>query len=205
VFHHARRAFEKYNIERFGEGGQQLSYPQLYLAGAAAGLANSVVSGPVEHIRTRLQTQGRGSARLYSGPSDCIRQIVQKSGYSGLYKGQLTAVARELQAYGLYFATFEACMRAIAVARDEKRENLSTWVAVPCGALAGVAFWVGCYPLDVVKSKLQSDGFGPAARYRNTWAVFVETWQHGKVKGFFRGLAPTLIRTMLSSGGCLSM
>jgi len=27
------------------------------LAGAFAGVANSVVSGPVEHIRTRLQVQ----------------------------------------------------------------------------------------------------------------------------------------------------
>ena len=30
-----------------------LSYPQLYLAGAGAGITNSVISGPVEHIRIR--------------------------------------------------------------------------------------------------------------------------------------------------------
>lgn len=36
-----------------GEGGATLSGPQLATAGAIAGLANGVVSGPVEHIRIR--------------------------------------------------------------------------------------------------------------------------------------------------------
>jgi hypothetical protein len=37
-----------------GPNGTQLSGVQLALSGSAAGLANSVVSGPVEHIRIRM-------------------------------------------------------------------------------------------------------------------------------------------------------
>lgn len=48
-----------------------LTNPQLYTAGVAAGVANSFVAGPVEHIRIRLQTQ---ATKVYNGPLDCARK-----------------------------------------------------------------------------------------------------------------------------------
>ena len=45
-------------------GDPTLSLPQYYITGAAAELVNSVVSGPVEHIRIRLQIQTDGAGRL---------------------------------------------------------------------------------------------------------------------------------------------
>lgn len=48
-----------------------LTSPQLYAAGVSAGVANSFVAGPVEHIRIRLQTQ---ATQIYSGPLDCARK-----------------------------------------------------------------------------------------------------------------------------------
>lgn len=35
------------------------------------------------------------------------------------------------------------------------------------GGLAGEALWLGSYPFDVVKSKMQTDGFGAEKRYLN--------------------------------------
>lgn len=40
-----------------GEGGKTLTGQQLLASGVFAGLANSVVSGPVEHIRIRAWLQ----------------------------------------------------------------------------------------------------------------------------------------------------
>lgn len=48
-----------------------LTSPQLYAAGVSAGVANSIVAGPVEHIRIRLQTQ---ATKVYNGPLDCARK-----------------------------------------------------------------------------------------------------------------------------------
>lgn len=55
VLEYAKRIFTVQNLAR-GEGGEEgkmLSGGQLVIAGVAAGLANGVVSGPVEHIRIR--------------------------------------------------------------------------------------------------------------------------------------------------------
>ena len=199
TYHSVRQTFEGL------QHGQRLSASQSYLAGGAAGIANSLISGPVEHIRTRLQLQSHGTVKLYAGPMDCVKQIVAKAGLPGLFKAYPVAVAREFQAYGCYFAAFEASLRALGEARGKTRKEMTIWDTMPCGALAGIAFWMGSYPIDVVKSKLQGDGFGADARYRNVRAAVVETWQQGGFRGFWRGLSPTLVRTSLSSAGCFAM
>lgn len=50
-----KRVFTQQNLKS-GQGGidgKALNSTQLIIAGASAGIANSVVSGPVEHIRIR--------------------------------------------------------------------------------------------------------------------------------------------------------
>lgn len=58
AFGFAKRYFEAAN-QRSHQGAlpttRDLSYGQYYAAGAFAGLANSVVSGPVEHVRIRRE------------------------------------------------------------------------------------------------------------------------------------------------------
>ena len=66
-----KRRFSHANEARFGS--PHLSDMQLYTAGAAAGLANSVIAAPVEHIRIRMQTQRNAE---FKGPVDCLMRCV---------------------------------------------------------------------------------------------------------------------------------
>jgi len=52
---YAKRVFASQNLAvgRGGEGGKSLTGNQLFLSGVFAGLANGIVSGPVEHVRIR--------------------------------------------------------------------------------------------------------------------------------------------------------
>jgi solute carrier family 25 carnitine/acylcarnitine transporter 20/29 len=93
-FHYARRAFEASNTEKTGNG--QLSYSQYYASGAFAGIANTVLSSPIEHIRIRLQTQPHGANRLYTGPIDCVRKLSAHQGVlGGVYRGTAVTFLRE--------------------------------------------------------------------------------------------------------------
>lgn len=71
--------------------GEPLSLGQYYLAGAGAGIGNSFVSGPVEHVRIRLQTQ---TSNIYSGPVDAVKKIYRADGLRGVYHGQGATLAR---------------------------------------------------------------------------------------------------------------
>lgn len=57
--------------------------------------------------------------------------------------------------------------------------------------MAGYALWFSVYPIDVVKSKIQS-GAGP---FKGMIDCFSQTWSKQRVKGFTNGLIPTLVRS----------
>lgn len=199
TFHSLRQALEERNH------GKPLSLPQIYLCGGGAGIANSFISSPTEHIRTRLQLQPWGAGRLYDGPRDCIRQILARAGLRGVFKAYPIATLKEFQAFGCYFTAFEASMAGMCYFRGKGRQDVTIWETIPCGALGGIGFWVGSFPLDVVKTRLQNDGFGADAKYSNTRAVVLDLWRTSGVKGFWRGLSTTLVRTSLSSAGCFAV
>lgn len=102
-----------------------LGLGELFAAGAFAGVANTVVANPVEHIRIRqspllrrprqpargggggrcssrlgLQTQPNVTPRLYSGPLDCARKLYGTAGIAGVFKGQVSTIWRDGLGYG---------------------------------------------------------------------------------------------------------
>jgi len=203
-FHYARRWFEQRNAAT--QRDATLSYGQYYLAGAFAGVTNSVISGPIEHVRIRLQTQPHGAARLYAGPLDCIRKVSAHEGvFRGLYRGEAVTVLREAQAYGVWFLTFEYLMNADARRNGIKREEVPTPKIALYGGLAGEALWIASYPFDVVKSKMQSDGFGAEQRYKTMRDCFAQTWRNEGMMGFWKGIGPTLLRAMPVSAGTFAV
>ena len=209
-FHFARRWFEARN--RSGSAAPDLSYGQYYLAGAFAGIANTPLSAPIEHVRIRLQTQPHGAERLYSGPLDCVRRLVAPTASGGgggvgggLYRGTSVTLLREAQAYGVWFLVYEYLMNADARRNGYARRDVPTWKLAFYGGCAGEALWLASYPFDVVKSKMQTDGFGQQQRYRSMRDCFAQTWRAEGARGFWRGIGPTLLRAMPVSAGTFAV
>lgn len=220
AFSVARRFFESRNAASSSTllprttGPAPLSYTQYYLSGAFAGLTNSVLSGPIEHVRIRLQTQPHSpTSRLYSGPLDCIRTLLAKG---SLYRGQAVTLIREAQAYGVWFLTYELLMGWDVKRRGlGSRKEVEAWRLAAYGGLAGEALWLASYPFDVVKSKMQTDGLersgsgsgsGATAlegkknfgvrKYSTMRDCFAQTYRQEGFGGFWRGIGPTLLRAM---------
>ncbi|KAI9759859.1 MAG: 37S ribosomal protein, mitochondrial [Chaenotheca gracillima] len=229
AFHYSRRQFEAYNAGANPSAPPALSFPQVYAAGAIAGLTNTVFSSPIEHVRIRLQTQPHEpSKRLYTGPLDCVRKLSSSSpavvGGSGagvargLYRGTAVTFFREAQAYGFWFLSFEYMMRADAArSASGRREDIPGWKVAAYGGLAGEALWISSYPFDVVKSKMQSDGFtkpGVATgadkglgvmKYASMRDCFAQTFRQEGLAGFWKGIGPTLLRAMPVSAGTFAV
>ncbi|KAJ1985105.1 Mitochondrial carrier protein ymc2 [Dimargaris cristalligena] len=202
VLEHMKRTFAQHNAASTTPA--PLSLTQLYVAGATAGVANSVVSGPVEHIRTRLQVQTGsaastgtgGSARpFYNGPIDCVRQIYRSHGLPGLFKGQAATIVREFQGYGAYFLAYEYMIQRTMARRQVARDQIAATEVCLYGALAGYAMWGSVYPVDVIKSKLQTDSLVPHQRqYHSVLDCARKTFRSEGVAGFYKGIVPCLLR-----------
>jgi len=203
VLEYTKRYFTAYNA-RTGQDASQsagLSSSQLLIAGALAGLSNGFVSGPVEHIRIRLQTQSNTNPE-YRGPFDVIKKISSKYGIRGIYKGQNVTLLREAMGYGVYFWAYEKLVQREMALSGIRREQISPGSAVLYGAAAGYVLWSVIYPIDVIKSRMQTDGFSPSdgQKYRSAVHCVRTVWRAEGISAFTRGLGPTLIRSPFANG-----
>ncbi|GAA5873063.1 hypothetical protein JCM16303_006929 [Sporobolomyces ruberrimus] len=192
----AKRFFVSRNSAKGQASPETLTPFQHYLAGAFAGIGNSVASGPVEHIRIRLQTQQDGR---YSGPVDAIRKIYRSDGFRGVYQGQGATLAREAHGYGVYFAVYELLVANEVRSKGFKsRDELNLGKSALFGAAAGWGMWLLNFPLDVLKSRIQTDAFpshGTRKYPRGMRDAVPALYKEGGTGAFFRGLAPTMIRS----------
>ncbi|KAF4336078.1 solute carrier family 25 member 46 [Fusarium beomiforme] len=200
AFHFFRQQFENLNKEKHANDGS-LSLGQVYLAGGLAGVTNSVISGPIEHMRIRLQTQPHGDKKLYSGALDCFRKVWKHQAISSIYRGQVITILREFHGYGVWFAAYEGLIQYVANIEGKRRSEIESWKFAVCGGLAGELLWLLSHPLDVIKSKMQSDGFGNDQKYKTMREAIRQTWRTGGVSGLFEGIGPALLRAMPVSAG----
>jgi solute carrier family 25 carnitine/acylcarnitine transporter 20/29 len=203
VLEYAKRIFTARNLAR-GEGGEEgkmLGGGQLVIAGVAAGLANGVVSGPVEHIRIRLQTQSNTNP-IYKGPFNAMRQIASQYGIAGLFKGQAVTFLREATGYGVYFLAYEKLVQREMTQKGIRRDQINPMNSILYGAAAGYALWAVIYPIDMIKSRMQTDGFTPSTgqKYASARDCVRKVWRTEGIGAFTRGLGPTLIRSPFANG-----
>jgi len=199
VLEHSKRFFSARN--KAAGLDENLTGLQFFTSGIAAGLANAAVSGPVEHIRIRLQTQP-DKARLYNGPWDAVKKIYSAHGIAGLYKGQVATLAREASGYGVYFWTYEKLVQREMAQKEIRRDQLNPAKAILYGAASGYTLWAVIYPIDMIKSRMQTDGFSPSTgqKYKSTLDCLRTTWRTEGISAFTRGLGPTLIRSPFANG-----
>jgi hypothetical protein len=134
------------------------------MAGAGAGAVVSFVMTPIELIKCRLQVSSQLPTPLYQGSLDCVVQTVRQSGLLGLYQGHLSTLYREVPGNFCWYLTYElACDALTPLFRDVNddrcrcnREALPVRAHMAAGAAAGVMYWAAIFPVDTVKSVLQT-------------------------------------------------
>ena len=84
--------------------------PQLHsmAAGAGAGFVASVVTCPLDVVKTRLQAQHLArDAEGYEGVRSTIRRIWRQAGVRGFYRGLGPTLGGYLPTWGIYFTVYD--------------------------------------------------------------------------------------------------
>ena len=85
-----------------------------------------------------------------------LTQIIKTNGLKGLYVGMGSTAQREVGGEILYFVTYDAVTRWTKKKFDPSHP-LYVYAPAWVGALAGLSYAIGLYPVDTIKSKLQAD------------------------------------------------
>ncbi|KAG5981505.1 hypothetical protein E4U55_002882 [Claviceps digitariae] len=141
---------------------QHLSYLS---AGFIGDLAASIVYVPSEVLKTRLQLQGRynnphfKSGYNYRGTIDAARTIIRTEGAAALFHGYKATLYRDMPFSALQFMFWE---QFHTWARVYKQSNdIGVPFQLLTGAAAGGLAGVLTCPLDVVKTRLQTQVHPP--------------------------------------------
>ncbi|KAF1973331.1 mitochondrial carrier [Bimuria novae-zelandiae CBS 107.79] len=126
------------------------SLAKVWCAGAAGGFASFVVSAPTELIKCRAQVSSSDSTTSYG----IARDVWRREGIRGLYYGGGITSVRDAFGYGWYFWTYEWTKQAMSEPTDTDRQ--AAVKVLLCGGLAGVVTWASIFPLDVVKTRVQT-------------------------------------------------
>ena len=197
VFEKMKRLFSMRNASlQVGNDHEQvtaLSLNQMAISGSVAGIANTIFSGPVEHIRIRMQAR----TEQFSGALDCIKRIYAGGGLCAIYQGQVMTMLRDGVGFGAYFFSYEALVAQHQSAANVSRSQIEAWRLVTYGAIAGVSFWSVAFPLDVMKTKIQTDAYkrGEGRRFPTGIACARHIMVTEGISGFFRGFLPCFLRS----------
>jgi len=171
----------------------ELSIQQIALAGGMAGFANAVLAGPVEMFKVRMQ--GQYGAATDQRLRDVAREMWREWGFKrGIMRGYWVTVAREIPAYAGFYSGFEFSKRQF---QARYGQQVPVWALLASGSIGGIAYWLSCYPLDVIKSRIQLRSTPPTSKpwtYIN--AELRTIVAEGGTAGLFRGLTPSLLRSI---------
>lgn len=165
---------------------KELSTAQMAAAGFISAIPTTLVTAPTERVKVVMQTtQGK---TLFA---DAARQIVRTQGFQSLFKGSLATLSRDGPGSALYFASYEVCKEFLNKMSGHKSGELSITNVCISGGLAGVLMWAVVFPIDTVKTQLQS-----SSKRQSMVEVTREIYRtRGGIKGFFPGIGPAMLRS----------
>jgi solute carrier family 25 carnitine/acylcarnitine transporter 20/29 len=137
-----------------------------------------------------------------------ITRVFRQEGWIGFTRGYTAMLCRDSPGFGLYFCLFEAFKKATGIPSLEHRlheegKHTSTELIVKkflVGGIAGCITWTFCYPMDTVKSKMQT--YQGTDRLKLRTVVRQVALEQG-VSKLYRGIHVQLLRAFPSTATSL--
>lgn len=98
--------------------------------------------------------KGDDSHNRYHSSIDAGRHLYREHGLKSLYVGFYPTFLREILGLSVYFGSYEAGMRLLS--KGENSAEAPILGAFLAGGIAGSASWFFTYPIDYVKTLMQS-------------------------------------------------
>ena len=182
-----------------GNADAPLSIAQISAAGFFSAIPMTAVTAPFERVKVILQVQGQkplapGEKPRYAGGVDVVRQLYRDGGVRSVFRGSAATLARDGPGSAAYFATYEYLKRRLTPvdpATGRPSGELSLTAVSAAGGAAGVAMWTAIFPVDTVKSRLQTSEGSVSIG-----SVVRELYGRGGLRAFFPGFGPAIARAV---------
>ncbi|PIA18867.1 mitochondrial carrier [Coemansia reversa NRRL 1564] len=179
-----------------GSGTVLLTSVESALCGATAGVVSRVIVSPFDVVKITLQLETQRSPLAVprgfnNSVVACVRQIMQKEGLRGFFKGNLSAEYLYLT-YGatqfLVFGAVESWLERTGGLPKQARSFVG-------GALAGAVATSTTYPFDLLRTRFIAQQLSSRVN-TSIIGAFRHIHHEEGLRGFYRGLWPACLQIM---------
>uniref|UniRef100_M4BGI1 Mitochondrial carrier protein n=1 Tax=Hyaloperonospora arabidopsidis (strain Emoy2) TaxID=559515 RepID=M4BGI1_HYAAE len=199
----AKRAVVALHAEQCGtredEDEYQLTTLDEACMGAFAGCFSATAITVPENIKCKLQFQrGHLGVGHYHGPWDCLVKVGKVEGMRGLFRGYSALLLRDVPFSFIFFGSYQAFTSgAVQLLGTESKNDLNPIAILASGGLAGASSWSVMFPVDVLKSRMQTASSTHLLSLRSAFrAIYSEFGIHG----FYRGWSAAVLRSFPANG-----
>ncbi|WVQ79740.1 hypothetical protein IAT38_001840 [Cryptococcus sp. DSM 104549] len=194
-------------------GKSNLKAQHHLMSGALSGLSSAIVLQPLDLLKTRLQqstvdTPGAKGRRI----RNVVRQVLRDDGISGLWRGTVPTLARNVPGVAIYFYSLSAIRDRLSLIpyfaitvpaplpgsttnlRPGKQSaivKLSSGGNLLAGAVGRTSVGFILSPITVVKARFESNRY---KSYHSITGALASIYRTHGIKGFFQGFTATAAR-----------
>jgi solute carrier family 25 phosphate transporter 23/24/25/41 len=175
-----------------------LSMSDRFLAGGIAGLCSQTLIYPLEIVKTRLMSTPSAENSKKVGIFNVINKVYQQSGPRGFFRGLVPSLIGVFPYAAIDLSVFETLkLKYLNYTGRPSTANPGVGAILVCGMISGTTGAVAVYPLNLIRTRLQAqDTPSHPYRYTGTFDAIRQTYQRESIKGFYKGLTPTLVKVV---------
>ncbi|OEL32085.1 Calcium-binding mitochondrial carrier protein SCaMC-1 [Dichanthelium oligosanthes] len=157
------------------------------IAGGIAGAASRTVTAPLDRLKVIMQVQTTRTTVMHA-----IKDIWAKGGMLGFFRGNGLNVVKVAPESAIRFYAYEMLKEYIMKSKGEKKSEVGASERLVAGGLAGAVAQTAIYPIDLVKTRLQTYSC-EGGKVPRIGALTRDIWMHEGPRAFYRGLVPSLL------------
>ncbi|EPS60241.1 hypothetical protein M569_14562, partial [Genlisea aurea] len=153
------------------------------IAGGVAGAASRTATAPLDRLKVILQVQ---TAKAHIGPA--VKNIWREGGVSGFFRGNGINVLKVAPESAIKFYAYEMLKDVMG----DENGDVGTSGRLVAGGLAGAVAQASIYPMDLVKTRLQTFS-AETGSIPSLGKLSKDILVQEGPRAFYRGLVPSLL------------
>jgi solute carrier family 25 carnitine/acylcarnitine transporter 20/29 len=154
-----------YFAKRAGNPAHTPTLMEIILAGHLAGFAAATVMTPADRIKVTMQANVGTGLVWANSTVGCAQHLIKTEGVKGLFRGFTATASRDGPGMALYYIIYDVAKKTIPGWSDKLDEHTgkpkhTALQMLAFGGMSGVISWLPVYPIDIIKSRIQSDQTG---------------------------------------------
>ena len=176
----------------------RLSTLQLAVAGGLTGIGVSMWMTPVEFIKCQMQAPNTAKQYDYS-TFKCFRHQMCTNPLN-IFSGLSATLNREIPGTIIYLLGYRVTSRKLQ--EIFHKDEPTAWMIFASGAASGLTYWTIIYPIDTLKSEIQTQDYLSNVNNGNKvgiWTMLKNRYYNKGFRSLYNGLGVTVPRAILSN------